>query len=96
MVEESINPEFRMKNIEETKTHFMKEIAQNELMSNNYKKVCTTLNYVEYILQLVNNYWMYFSFCICFFAWYAYKIYEFCHRIKKFAQQLQELKSIWQ
>ena len=24
------------------------------------------------------NYWKYFNFCFCFFAWYSYRNYEFC------------------
>ena len=33
MVEENINHEFRLKNIDETRNHFLKEIEQKELMS---------------------------------------------------------------
>ena len=50
MVEENISQEFRLKNIDETKSYFLEEIQQNELMSKKHKKVCTTLNYIEYFL----------------------------------------------
>ena len=38
MAEENICQEFRFKNIEETRNYFIKEIDQNELMSNKHKK----------------------------------------------------------
>ena len=46
MVEEKISQEFTLKNIDETRNHFLKEIEENELMSRKHKKVCTTLNYI--------------------------------------------------
>ena len=52
MVEEKISQEFRLKNIDETRNYFPEEIEQNELMSRKYKKVCTTLNYIEHFLVL--------------------------------------------
>ena len=39
MSEENINQEFRLKNIDETRTYFLEEIKQNELMSKKLKKV---------------------------------------------------------
>ena len=53
MAEENISLEFRLKDREKTRNYFIKEINQNELMSNKNKKVCTTLNYIEYFLTLV-------------------------------------------
>ena len=47
MVEESISQEFRLKNIEDIKIRFIKQIDQNELMINRHKKVCKTLNYIK-------------------------------------------------
>ena len=47
MVEENISQEFRLKNIDETRTYFLDEIEKNELMSRKHKMVCTTLNYIE-------------------------------------------------
>ena len=52
MVEENISQEFRFKNINETRNHFLKDTEHNELMSKKHKKVCTTLNYIENILIL--------------------------------------------
>ena len=43
MKEQNISQEFRLKNIEEIRDYFIKEIDQNELMSNKHKKICTTL-----------------------------------------------------
>ena len=40
--------ETRLKNIEETKKYFIDEINDNELISKKYKKICSTLNYVEH------------------------------------------------
>ena len=52
MVEENISHEFRFKNINETRNHFLKDTEQSELMSKKHKKVCTTLNYIENFLIL--------------------------------------------
>ena len=55
MAEESISQEFRLRNIDETTNHFPEEIKQNELMSRKYKKVCTTLNYIEHFFTLTST-----------------------------------------
>ena len=39
-----MSQKFISKNIDETRTYFIEEINQNELMSRKDKKVCTTLN----------------------------------------------------
>ena len=54
MLEENIGQGFRLKNIEESKNYFIKEIDQNGLMSKKHKKVCTTLNYIEHFLILAS------------------------------------------
>ena len=54
MVEEKISQEFRLKNVDETRNCFLKEIEENELMSRKHKKVCTTLNYTEHHLILAS------------------------------------------
>ena len=41
---QNINQEIRMKNIDETRNYFIKEINQNELISKNHKKVRKVLN----------------------------------------------------
>ena len=52
MAEENISQEFRLNNIDETRSYLIEEINRNELMSKKHKKVCTTLNYIEYFLIL--------------------------------------------
>ena len=52
MAEENISQKFRLKNIDETRNYFLKEIEQNELISKKQKRVCTTLNYIEHFLIL--------------------------------------------
>ena len=55
MVEKNINQEFKLKNIDETRDDFLKEIKQNELMSRKHKKVCKTLNCIEHFLILAST-----------------------------------------
>ena len=50
MFEEIVSQEFRLKNIDEPRNYLIEKIKQNELMSIKHKKICTTLNYIEYIL----------------------------------------------
>ena len=54
MSEENISQEFRLKNIYETISFFLKEIEQNELMSKRNKEICTTLNCIEHLLILIS------------------------------------------
>ena len=54
MVEESINQEFSLKYIDETKNYFLKQIEQIELIIKKQEKVCTTLNYIKHFLVLVH------------------------------------------
>ena len=78
MVEENISEEFRLKNIDETRSYLIDEINRDELMSKKHKKVCTTLNYSEDFLNLrFYNNWMYFNFCFCLFNWYSNRNREF-------------------
>ena len=65
MPKENIRQELRLKNYDEAWNYFIEEIEQNELISNKYKKVCTTLSFC--------GYWMYFNFCFCLFAWYSHE-----------------------
>ena len=48
-----MNQEFRFKNIEKRRNYLLEEIKQQKLMSQKHKKVCATLNYIEYFLMLV-------------------------------------------
>ena len=50
-----MSQEFRLKNINETKIYFLEEINQNKLMSKIDKRVCITLNYIEYFLILASK-----------------------------------------
>ena len=45
-----MSQEFRLKNIDETRNHFLEEIEQKKLMSRKYKSVCAFLNYNEHFL----------------------------------------------
>ena len=47
MTKEDISQEFKFKK-SNNNNYFIKEIDQNELLSNKNKKVCTTLNYTEH------------------------------------------------
>ena len=50
-----MSQELRLKNIDETRSCFLEEIEQNELMSRKHKKFCTTLNYIENFLMLTST-----------------------------------------
>ena len=50
-----MSQELRLRYINETRNHFIKEIEQNQLMSKKHKKVCTTLNYIEHFLILAST-----------------------------------------
>ena len=52
--EENIIQEFRLKNTDDARNYFHEETEQNELMSRNYKSICTTLNYTEHFLILAS------------------------------------------
>ena len=45
-----MSQKFRLKNTDETRNYFLKEIQQNELMNRKDKKVCKTLSYIENFL----------------------------------------------
>ena len=55
MPEENKSQEFRLRNIDEARNYLIEEINLNELISKKYKKVCTTLNYIEHFLFLVSK-----------------------------------------
>ena len=56
MVQENISQEFRLKNIDETRNYFLREIKQNELTSKKQNKVCTTIlsTFLFSLLQLLD------------------------------------------
>ena len=55
MAQANISQECRLKNIDETRNYFIKEINQNELRSKKHKKVCRVLNYIEHLLLLIST-----------------------------------------
>ena len=55
MAEDNISQEFRLENIDETRTYYIEGMKQNELMSKKHKKVCTTLNYINNFLILAST-----------------------------------------
>ena len=52
MSEENIRQKSRLKHIDETRNYLIQEINRNELMSQQHKKICTTINYTEHLLIL--------------------------------------------
>ena len=66
MAEENLSQEYRLKNIEETRNYLIKEIGLYN------SKLRWTLSYFSFC-----GYWMYFSFCFCFFTWYSSWITSF-------------------
>ena len=55
MVEENISQDFRLKNIDEAKNHFVKEIEQTKLVNKKCEIICTILTYTEHFLILVST-----------------------------------------
>ena len=55
MVEENISQEFRLKNIGDTRSYFLEQIQQNELMSRKHEKVFTILNYIVHVPTLAST-----------------------------------------
>ena len=53
MTEEDISQECRLKKIKKIDNYFIKEIDQNELLSNKNKKICATLSYIAHFITLV-------------------------------------------
>ena len=54
MARENMSQEFSLKNIYETRNHFIKEINQSELIIKKYKTVSTVLNYNKHLLVLAS------------------------------------------
>ena len=50
MSKKNTSQEFRLKNIEETRSYSTKDIDLNELMNKKHRKVCTTLKYIQHSL----------------------------------------------
>ena len=86
MTEENISQEFRLKNVDETRSYLIVEINGNKLINKKHKKICTTLSCIEHFLVSYYfsfyNSWIRFHFCFCFFDWYSYRNYNFSNWIK--------------
>ena len=54
MSEQNKSQEFRLRNINEIRNYFIKEINQNELMSKKHKKFCRVSNYIAHLLILIS------------------------------------------
>ena len=52
MNEKDISQELRLKQVKEINNYFVEEIDKNELLNNGNKKVCKTLNYIEYFFTV--------------------------------------------
>ena len=55
MAEENISHQLRLKKKDEARNNVIKEIKQNELISEKQKKVCKTSNYIEYLLIFISQ-----------------------------------------
>ena len=55
MPEGNINQEFRLKKIDEIRNYSIEETIQSELIRKKYKKICTTLNYVDHLLIVIST-----------------------------------------
>ena len=71
MAKENKSQEFRLKNLEEKKNYFIKEIDKDKLMNTKYKKVCMALNYIEHciilasaVIECISNFAFAFLLCI--------------------------------
>ena len=97
-----MSQEFRLKNVNETRNYFFKEIEQNHLMSRKHKKVWTTLNYIEHFLILAPTVTGYTSISVFDFligvsivitsSSIGLKICAIAARIKKYMSKINKKK----
>ena len=81
MAEENISQEFRLNNIDETRSYLTEEINRNELVSKNPKNVFTTPNCIEHFFILGST----LTGCASdSLVRYSYRKYEFCSWIEIF------------
>ena len=52
---EEASLEFRLRKIDETRDYLLEEVKHNDLVSEEYKKICNCLNYVENFLISVST-----------------------------------------
>ena len=55
MSEENVSQKFRLENIDETRNYLAKQINENVLMSEKYRKVHRVLNYSKHLLILIST-----------------------------------------
>ena len=82
MIEENISQESGFENIDKARNYFLKEIQQNELMSN--KKVYLTLNYIKHFLILASAFTGFISISPLPSLFGIPIGVTFCNRIKNF------------
>ena len=82
MTEEDISQECRLKKIKKIDNYFIKEIDQNELLSNKNKKICATLSYIAHFITLVFSVTVYIFISAFASLIDISLINEFCNRIK--------------
>ena len=91
MVEEKISQEFRLKCIDETRSYFLEEINQNELMSKKKKNLCTTLNYIKHFCILGSTITAYIAIS-AFTSFIGLKICAIAAGIKKYKSIIRKRK----
>ena len=55
MVEENISQDLKLKNIDQKINYFVEEIEQYESMFKKHKEVCTSFNYIEHFLFILDS-----------------------------------------
>ena len=60
------NHRLTLKNTNETRNYFIKEINKNKLMRNEHKKTCRILNYTDHLLIRAFTFTDYFSMLLLF------------------------------
>ena len=50
-----MKPKIRLKNIDERRNFFLKEMQQKEFMNRKHKKACTTLYHIQHFLVLAST-----------------------------------------
>ena len=55
MSEKNINQEFRLEKLEPIKQCLIKEIIQNEIMNNKYKKFCRVVSYIYHLIIVIST-----------------------------------------
>ena len=81
MIEKNIVQAFRLKELDEKRNYFTKEIKQNELIIKKHQMVCKIFSYAKHLLILAST----VTGCLlkfCFFNWHSYRHCKFCSNNK--------------